>query len=139
VDYAHSPEALAEVISSLRPLTRGRLIVLFGCGGNRDAGKRPLMARAAAASDFVVLTTDNPRGEDPGAILDAVEAGLSTLSTPYLRVADRGEGIAAAIAEAGPADVVLLAGKGHESYQDFGDHRVAFDDRVVAASLLGAL
>jgi len=139
VDYAHSPEALTEVISSLRPLTRGRLIVLFGCGGDRDAGKRPLMARAAAASDFVVLTTDNPRGEDPGVILDAVEAGLSTLSTPYLRVADRAEGIAAAIGEAGPADVVLLAGKGHESYQDFGDHRVAFDDRVVAASLLGAL
>lgn len=139
VDYAHTPEALREVVGSLRTLARGRLIVLFGCGGDRDPGKRSLMSAAATGAHFVVLTTDNPRSEDPEAILDEAEVGLSSSSTPYLRIADRADAIAAAIHEAEREDVVLLAGKGHETYQDFGDHRIDFDDRRVAAAALGAL
>ncbi len=139
VDYAHTPDALREVVGSLRTVAPGRLIVLFGCGGDRDAGKRSLMSSAAVCADFVVLTTDNPRSEDPEAILDDAEVGLKASSTPYRRISDRADAIAAAIHEAGPEDVVLLAGKGHETYQDFGDHRVDFDDRRVAAAVLGAL
>ena len=139
VDYAHTPDALGEVVASLRTVAPRRLIVLFGCGGDRDVGKRSLMSSAAARGDFVVLTTDNPRGEDPETILDDAEGGLKTSSTPYLRISDRAEAIAAAIHEAEPDDVVLLAGKGHETYQDFGDHRIDFDDRRVAAAVLAAL
>jgi UDP-N-acetylmuramoyl-L-alanyl-D-glutamate--2,6-diaminopimelate ligase len=139
VDYAHSAEAIAEVIAALRPLVAGRLIVLFGCGGDRDAGKRPLMARATAGADFVVLTSDNPRSEDPEAILDDAEQGFNPASPPHLRIRDRAEAIAAAIAEAGPDDVVLLAGKGHETHQDLGDQRIDFDDRRVAAAVLEEL
>jgi len=139
VDYAHTPDALSEVVASLRKVAPGRLIVLFGCGGDRDVGKRALMSSAAARGDFIVLTNDNPRGEDPEAILDDAEVGLKASSTPYLRIADRGAAIAAAIHEAGPGDVVLLAGKGHETHQDFGDHQVAFDDRQVAAAVLRTL
>jgi UDP-N-acetylmuramoyl-L-alanyl-D-glutamate--2,6-diaminopimelate ligase len=97
------------------------------------------MSSAAARGDFVVLTTDNPRSEDPETILDDAEGGLKTSSTPYLRISDRAEAIAAAIHEAESDDVVLLAGKGHETYQDFGDHRIDFDDRRVAAAVLAAL
>ena len=139
VDYAHSPEALTEVVGSLKPLVAGRLITVFGCGGDRDAGKRPLMARAASASDFVVLTSDNPRTEDPEAILDDAEAGLVGSNTPYAREADRAAAIARAIDEAKPNDVVLLAGKGHERYQEVAGERLEFDDRRVAAAVLDAL
>jgi len=139
VDYAHSPEAIEEVITALQPLVSGRLILLFGCGGDRDVGKRPLMARAASAADFVVLTSDNPRTEDPEEILNHAEAGLVQSSTPYRRVVDRAQAIAAAVKEAGPEDVVLIAGKGHETYQEIDGQRLEFDDRLVAADALGAM
>ena len=129
VDYAHSPAALAEALSALRSLNPARVITVFGCGGDRDQGKRPLMAAAAAAgSDMVFLTSDNPRGEDPEAILDGAEPGLVDSGVAYRRVVDRAEAIAAAIAAAGRGDVVLIAGKGHERWQELGGEKLPFDD-----------
>ena len=138
VDYAHTPEALEKAIEALRPLTSGRLTTVFGCGGDRDSDKRPVMAAAAAASDRVVLTSDNPRSEDPEAILDQVEAGLAGHEVPYCRIPDRRSAIADAIRAAGPGDVVLIAGKGHETYQEIAGRRLPFDDRAVAAEELAS-
>ncbi len=129
VDYAHSPDALAEALSALRSLRPARVITVFGCGGDRDHGKRPLMAAAAASgSDLVFLTSDNPRGEAPEAILDAAEPGLAASNASYRRMADRGEAIAAAVAEGSAGDVVLVAGKGHETWQEVDGQKLPFDD-----------
>jgi len=137
VDYAHSPRAIRDVVAALRPLVTGRLLIVFGCGGDRDRGKRPHMGAAAAAADLAILTSDNPRTEDPEAILDEVEPGLA--GTEYRRVADRGSAIATAVQLASDDDVVLLAGKGHEPYQEIGGVRHPFDDRMVAAEALERL
>ncbi len=138
VDYAHTPEALRRVLASLRPLCAHRLHVVFGAGGDRDAGKRPLMAAAAAeGADRVVLTSDNPRSEDPEAILDALQAGLPP-GIDWSRVADRARAIAQGIAAAGPDDVVLIAGKGHETTQEIAGELLPFDDRVHARAALEA-
>lgn len=135
-DYAHTPDALARALTALRPLTTGRLIAVFGCGGDRDRGKRPMMGRIAQTlADVPVLTSDNPRTEDPDAILDDVEAGLGP--GRRLRFADRREAIAAALAEARPGDVLLLAGKGHETYQVIGTEKRPFDERAIVADLTG--
>jgi UDP-N-acetylmuramoyl-L-alanyl-D-glutamate--2,6-diaminopimelate ligase len=134
VDYAHTPDALARAIADCRRFTRGRLLVVFGCGGDRDRSKRPLMGRAAAAADRVIVTSDNPRSEEPRAIIRAIEPGLA--GCPYTVEPDRRAAIAAAIATADAADTVLIAGKGHEDYQLVGGLRLAFDDRKVAAELL---
>jgi len=137
VDYAHSPDAIAALLDSIRPLVAGRIITLFGCGGNRDRGKRPLMGRAAGAgSDFVVLTSDNPRREEPEAILADVAPGLRETGTPFVVVADRRAAIARALDEAKPGDTVVLAGKGHEDYQEIGERRLAFRDAGVAEELV---
>ena len=145
VDYAHTPDALARVLAALRPVTPGRLVVVYGCGGDRDRTKRPLMTRAAlAGADAAVLTADNPRTEDPRRILDDAAAGAGPADRPRLRVvADRREAIAAAVAGAGPGDAVLVAGKGHEDHQLVGDGsggvvRLRFDDREEAAAALAA-
>jgi UDP-N-acetylmuramoyl-L-alanyl-D-glutamate--2,6-diaminopimelate ligase len=131
-DYAHTPDALGRAIATLRPLTRGRLIVLFGCGGDRDRGKRPIMGRIAAeGADIPVVTSDNPRTEDPGAIIDDVEKGMGNV--PHLRITDRLAAIHAALTEARQGDTVLLAGKGHETYQVVGTNRVPFDEREIVA------
>lgn len=136
VDYAHTPDALDRVLATLRPLTRGRLHVVFGCGGDRDRGKRPQMGAAVARwADSIVLTSDNPRSEDPSAIADDVKPGFGRHR--YSVVLDRREAIAAAIARARPKDLVLIAGKGHESGQSAGGIVRPFDDRVVARELLG--
>ncbi|KAB7644466.1 UDP-N-acetylmuramoyl-L-alanyl-D-glutamate--2,6-diaminopimelate ligase [Polymorphobacter fuscus] len=129
VDYAHTPDAIAAAAAALRPHTRGRLILVFGAGGDRDIGKRPLMgAMAARVADSVIVTDDNPRSEAPGAIRAAILA-----ASPAAReVADRREAIAAAIADAGSDDVVLVAGKGHEQGQVIGDRVLPFDDVAVA-------
>ena len=129
VDYAHTPDGLRAAIEALRPHTGGRLITLFGAGGDRDAGKRPLMGQVASAlSDLVIVTDDNPRGEDPQVIRSAIMAGA-----PGAReIGGRRAAIAAAIAEAGPEDIVLLAGKGHEQGQIIGDRVLPFDDVTVA-------
>lgn len=136
VDYAHTPDALSVVLASLAELTNGRRIVVFGCGGDRDRGKRPLMASAASAAEVVVATSDNPRSEAPGAILDDLRPGLGP---DAIVIEDRAEAIAHAVQLARPGDVVLLAGKGHETYQEIAGVKHPFDDRRVAARALEQL
>jgi UDP-N-acetylmuramoyl-L-alanyl-D-glutamate--2,6-diaminopimelate ligase len=138
VDYAHTDDALANVLSALRPLTEGRLIVLFGCGGDRDRTKRPRMARVAARwADRVLVTSDNPRTEDPGAIIDEIMTGFAADDLSKVTVEpDRRAAIAQAIGLAGAGDVVLLAGKGHETYQIIGRQRIDFDDAAVASDII---
>ena len=132
VDYAHTPDAVERVLRGLRPNVRGRLVVLFGCGGDRDRTKRPKMAAAAARlADRVVLTSDNPRHEDPLAILADVRAGIPA-GTDFVEEPDRRKAIALAVSELREGDALLLAGKGHEDYQIFGDEKVPFDDAVEA-------
>ena len=129
-DYAHTPDALERALTTLRPLTAGRLIVVFGCGGDRDRGKRPLMGRIAAErSDLAIATSDNPRTEDPEAIIDDIERGMGGM--PHLRISDRLAAIHTALGEARAGDTVLLAGKGHETYQVLGTTKIAFDEREI--------
>ena len=137
VDYAHTDDALRNVISIARQLTAKRVITLFGCGGDRDRAKRPLMGMAAGeASDFVVLTSDNPRSEDPLAIMNDALVGLRRFDTPHIAEPDRAKAIRAAIEEAKPGDIVILAGKGHEPYQVLKDRVIHFDDREQAVEVL---
>jgi UDP-N-acetylmuramoyl-L-alanyl-D-glutamate--2,6-diaminopimelate ligase len=138
VDYAHTPAALERVLRDLRGLGDGELWCVFGCGGDRDAGKRaPMGAAAARLADHVVLTDDNPRGEDPGAIVADIRVGLS--GHPDVRLEhERGKAISAAVARAGVGDVVLVAGKGHESWQWIGTERRAFSDRAAVQAALEA-
>jgi len=158
VDYAHTPDALEKVIATVRPLTRGKVITVFGCGGDRDRGKRPLMGEIAGRlSDLVVVTSDNPRTEEPSAILSEIEAGVQQTGLKkfmvsgfesrfgefdsergYLMEADRRLAIRAALRWAAPGDVILIAGKGHEDYQILGTEKIHFDDREVAREELAA-
>ena len=131
VDYAHTPDALRNVLKTLRELGPHRLIVVFGCGGDRDRKKRSLMGEIADRhSDYAILTSDNPRKEDPNVIIAEIEKGVR--STHYEKLVDRAEAIGRAIALAQSRDIVLIAGKGHENYQEFADHTVPFDDIQVA-------
>jgi UDP-N-acetylmuramoyl-L-alanyl-D-glutamate--2,6-diaminopimelate ligase len=135
VDYAHTDDALLNVLKTLRELSPRRLIVVFGCGGNRDRRKRPLMGRVADQNaDYGIITSDNPRKEDPDAIIAEVEKGFR--SDHYEKIPDRAKAIARAIELAQPRDIVLIAGKGHEAYQEFADHTVPFDDIQVARHAL---
>jgi UDP-N-acetylmuramoyl-L-alanyl-D-glutamate--2,6-diaminopimelate ligase len=139
VDYSHKPDALEAVLRTARGLTRGRLIVVFGAGGDRDRGKRPLMGRAAAEhADVAIITSDNPRNEDPEAIMAAIAEGAQGPAVVE-QVVERQAAIERAIARAAPGDVVVVAGKGHERYQEFEDGRtVPFDDVAVAREVLRA-
>jgi UDP-N-acetylmuramoyl-L-alanyl-D-glutamate--2,6-diaminopimelate ligase len=135
-DYAHTPDALERALQSLRPVTPGKLIVVFGCGGERDRGKRPVMGRIAATlADLAIVTSDNPRRESPDLIIDEVEQGMGT--TPHQRFTDRRAAIAAALNAAKERDTVLLAGKGHETYQVIGTEKVPFDEASIVRELLG--
>ncbi len=140
VDYAHTPDALERSLRTLRGLTPGRLIVVFGCGGERDRGKRPLMGAIAARwADRVVLTSDNPRGEDPEAVLRDILEGFPATAPPPLVLADRHAALAAGLAlTPGTADTLLVAGKGHETTQQFADRTLPFDDREELLRLTGA-
>ena len=139
VDYAHTDDALDNVLSALRPITKKRLIVVFGCGGDRDRGKRPRMAAVAERwADGVIVTSDNPRTEDPHKIIDDIAAGFSDRSVVTFEP-DRRSAIAAALASAGRGDVVLIAGKGHETYQIVGDERLPFDDAAEARRALATV
>ncbi len=145
VDYAHTEDALVRLLTAAQALKAGRIITVFGCGGDRDRGKRPKMGRAAVQySDVVILTSDNPRTEDPLSILQEVEAGVVDVlrqrpHVQYQKVADRREAIAAAVREARPGDMVLIAGKGHEDYQIIGKTKFHFDDREVAREAIEQL
>ena len=137
VDYAHTDDALRNVVAVARSLKPKRVITLFGCGGDRDRTKRPLMGQAAAeGSDFIVLTSDNPRSEDPLKIIDDVLPGLAIYATPRLIESDREKAIRAALNKAEPGDIVLLTGKGCETYQVLADRTIDFDDREVARRIL---
>ncbi len=137
VDYAHTDDALRNVIAVARTLKPKRVITLFGCGGDRDRTKRPLMGKAAAdASDFVVLTSDNPRSEDPLAIMNDALVGIRRVDVPHIVEPDRAAAIARALQEAREGDIVILAGKGHETYQVLKDKTIPFDDRAVASEVL---
>jgi len=142
VDYAHTDDALRNLLETARPLVRGRLITLFGCGGDRDRTKRPLMgAVASRLSDVLVITSDNPRHESPERIIDEIQRGITADTrrddAVLFAIADRRKAIATAIEAARPGDMVLLAGKGHEKYQIIGDEHVPFDDVAIARELLG--
>ena len=139
VDYAHTPDALDKVCGTLAEVCEGRLHVVFGCGGDRDSSKRPVMAAAVARhAGRAYLTSDNPRSEDPEAILDDMESGMQASSCDRVRIVDRAEAIREAIASAAAGDTVLIAGKGHETYQVLKDSVVPFDDRIEAARALSA-
>ena len=136
-DYAHTPDALERALAAVRPFTRRKLIVVFGCGGDRDRGKRPLMgAIAERQADYAIVTSDNPRTEDPDEILDDIERGMRRDN--HERIEDRRSAIARALELArANDDVILLAGKGHETYQVRGTARLPFDEKVIVAELTG--
>jgi UDP-N-acetylmuramoyl-L-alanyl-D-glutamate--2,6-diaminopimelate ligase len=134
-DYAHTPDALERALETLRPLTRGRLLVVFGAGGDRDRGKRAPMGEVCARlADVAIVTSDNPRTEDPEQILDDVESGMGA-GKPHERQVDRRKAIARALELARAGDTILLAGKGHETYQIIGTEKQPFDERVVVREL----
>lgn len=139
VDYAHTPDALQKALSSIMALTPGRTLVVFGCGGDRDASKRSIMGNVALAADYAFVTSDNPRHEDPQAIIDDIVSGMTSGTDHFAVEPDRRCAIAAALSQAKPGDSVLIAGKGHEDYQLVGDKVLSFDDRLVAAEELGKL
>jgi UDP-N-acetylmuramoyl-L-alanyl-D-glutamate--2,6-diaminopimelate ligase len=140
VDYAHTPDSVENVLAAARPLTKGRVIAVLGCGGDRDRGKRPLMGEAATrAADLTVITSDNPRSEDPDAIIAEIVPGAERGGGEYVVEPDRRAAIRTALAAAATGDVVVIAGKGHESGQEFADRTVPFDDRIVAREELESL
>ena len=137
LDYSHSPDALDNILRTVREFTRGRVIALFGCGGDRDQGKRPIMGEIGGRlADFCVLTSDNPRSEDPMAILEAIEEGIRPTGKPYAVIENRTEAIRYALNMAEEGDVIVLAGKGHETYQEIKGVKHPFDEKKVVADLL---
>ena len=137
LDYAHSPDSLENVLNAVRQTARGRMIALFGCGGDRDKAKRPMMGEIGGKlADYCILTSDNPRNEDPMVILDAIEAGIKPTGCDYIVIENRREAIRYALTHAEPGDVVVLAGKGHETYQDIKGVKHPFDEKVVVRELL---
>jgi len=137
VDYAHTPDALRQALTALRSHLHGRLVCVFGCGGERDAGKRPMMAQVAESlADQVVLTSDNPRGEEPAAIFRDMRAGLERPSEARM-VEDRGTAIRQAVLESGEGDIVLIAGKGHEAWQEVKGQKIPFSDEAAVRAVLG--
>ena len=139
IDYAHTPDALEKILTALRAGCPGRLLCLFGCGGDRDRGKRPVMGEVAAElADLVVLTSDNPRTEDPEEILDQIAAGFPAGSSDWIRLTDRREAIRTVLSLGRPGDTILLAGKGHETCQEIGGRRIPLDEREEIASFFAA-
>lgn len=136
VDFAHTPNALENVLSTARKVAKNRLITVFGCGGDRDRSKRPVMGKIAAKySDFTIITSDNPRTEDPKAILEMIESGVKSAQGKYVVIEDRKEAIRFALRKSEKSDMILIAGKGHETVQIIGDCAIPFDDRSVALEI----
>ncbi|PAB58824.1 UDP-N-acetylmuramoyl-L-alanyl-D-glutamate--2,6-diaminopimelate ligase [Anaeromicrobium sediminis] len=137
VDYSHTPDSLENALMTAKEFSKGKIITVFGCGGDRDRTKRPMMGNIAGKlSDYVVITSDNPRSEEPNSILDHIEKGIIETNCEYKKIVDRKEGIREAIKMAKKDDVVLIAGKGHETYQILGDKTIDFDDRLVAKAII---
>lgn len=137
LDYAHSPDSLQSILKTVREFTRGRLIAVFGCGGDRDKGKRPIMGEIGGnMADLCILTSDNPRNEDPMVILSAIEEGIKLTGKPYEVIENRREAIRRAMQIAQEGDIIVLAGKGHETYQDIRGEKHPFDEKVVVQQLL---
>ena len=137
IDYAVTPDAVENILKTLRPVTPGRLVILFGCGGDRDREKRPIMGRIASElSDFVIVTSDNPRTEDPGAIIADILPGVEGGPAPYRVIPDRTEAIRWAVENHCAGDLILLCGKGHEDYQIIGHDRIHMDEREIVADIL---
>lgn len=140
IDYAHTPDGIENILSTMREIKTGRLVALFGCGGDRDRTKRPKMAASAASlADYVIVTSDNPRSEDPQKIIDDVLVGLEGLDVPYDVIVNRAEAIHFAIKNAKPDDLIVLMGKGHETYQILADETIHFDEREVVRDALASL
>jgi len=140
LDYSHSPDALENILKTVREFTRGRVIALFGCGGDRDHGKRPIMGEIGGRlADLCILTSDNPRTEDPMAILAAIESGIKPTGKPYIIIENRREAIRYALRTGREGDVIVLAGKGHETYQEIMGVKRPFDEKVVVQELLQEL
>jgi len=137
IDYAHTPDGLENILSTIRGYAKGRIITLFGCGGNRDREKRPMMGEIAGRlSDFVIITSDNPRKEEPHQIIDEILPGVEKTGCSYICIVDRREAIEYALEMAGKDDIVVLAGKGHETYQELEDYKIEFDERKIVAEIL---
>lgn len=140
IDYAHTPDGLENILNTFKDCEKNRLIAVFGCGGDRDKDKRPKMGRTAAKlADFVIVTSDNPRTEAPASIIDDILMGMKNISTPYIVIEDRIEAIKYAIANAKTGDIIVLAGKGHETYQILADKTIHLDEREVVAEALAQL
>ena len=140
IDYAHSPESLQNILSAVKSFTKGRLISLFGCGGDRDAAKRPLMGEISGRiADFTIITSDNPRTENPEKIVNQIEDGMKNTKGKYICIVDRIEAIKYAIKMANKNDIIVLAGKGHEPYQEINGVKYPFDERVIVNDIINEM
>ena len=136
-DYSHKPDALENVLESVNGFAKGRTVVLFGCGGDRDKTKRPIMGNIAVhCADYVIVTSDNPRSEDPAGIINDILEGMSGSATPYKIIENRVEAIKYAVSSAQKGDIIVLAGKGHETYQILKDGTIHLDEREIVAEAL---
>ena len=137
IDYAHSPESLENILSAVKSYTRGRVISLFGCGGDRDNRKRPIMGEISGKiADFTIITSDNPRTEDPEKIVEQIENGIKKTKGKYVCIVDRIEAIKYAINMASKKDIIVLAGKGHEPYQEINGKKFPFDERIIVEQII---
>ena len=137
IDYAHSPESLENILSAVKTYTKGKVISVFGCGGNRDSGKRPIMGEISGKiADFTIITSDNPRNEDPETIIEEIEDGIKRTKGKYVCITDRKEAIKEAIKMANKKDIIVLAGKGHEPYQEIKGEKFPFDERVIVREII---
>jgi UDP-N-acetylmuramoyl-L-alanyl-D-glutamate--2,6-diaminopimelate ligase len=136
-DYAHTPDSLENILTTVKQFAKGRLVSLFGCGGDRDKTKRPIMGEISGKiADFTIITSDNPRTEDPDGIIKDIQEGMKRTDGSYITIHDRREAIKYAIKTAQPDDIIVLAGKGHETYQIFKDKTIHFDEREVVKEIL---
>ena len=137
IDYAHSPESLQNILQATKSYTRGRVISVFGCGGDRDSGKRPIMGEISGKiADYTIITSDNPRTEDPQKIVDQIEDGIKKTKGKYEVAVDRVEAIERAIKMANKRDIIILAGKGHEPYQEINGVKHPFDERIIVRDIV---
>ena len=140
IDYAHSPESLQNILQATKSYTRGRVISVFGCGGDRDSGKRPIMGEISGRiADYTIITSDNPRTENPQKIVDQIEEGIKKTKGKYEVVVDRVEAIRKAIKMANKRDIIILAGKGHEPYQEINGVKHPFDERIIVRNIVNEM